>query len=323
MQRKMLLKALALFVVLLPAAQAVSETRLELRGKVHYTAARFRFLRVAIYHVESPFTATTLTDPGGEFHFRGLAAGTYTVSVVRRGLGEIRRSVVVTPALADKKGIVRAEIEFSPAEAIQSKSVSTVSRNQLTVPHRAILKYAEAEQKLSRHDVAGARKVLLEAVKAAPQYTAAWNFLGVLSYQEGDLPKAEEYFRHAVSLERDSFEPNVNLGGVLLAQRRIKEAFPINQKAVELRPKDALANSQIGMNYYYQGQYEQAVGYLETAQAADPSHFSMPQLFLSRIYERRGDKAAAANELEALLALRPDTPQAEQWKRRLRRLRSQ
>jgi Tfp pilus assembly protein PilF len=237
-------------------------------------------------------------------------------------LGEIRRSVVVTPGLADKKGVVRANIEFSPAEAIQNKSVATVSRNQLTVPYRAMLKYAEAEKKLNRHDTAGARKVLLEAVKIAPQYTAAWNYLGVLSYQERDLATAEQHFRHALSVEKDSYEPNVNLGGVLLAKRQVKEALVFNQKAVELRPKDALSNSQIGMNYFFLNQMDLAAEYLEKAKTADPSHSSMPQVYLSRIYERRGDREAAAREIEELLTLRPGTPQAEQWKRRLARLQA-
>ena len=112
------LRVLAALALLMPADAASGRT-LELRGKVHYAAARFRFLRVAIFRVESPYTASTLTDPGGEFRFRKLEPGTYTISVVRRGLGEVRRSVVVTPALADAKSVVRTEIDFSPAEAVQ------------------------------------------------------------------------------------------------------------------------------------------------------------------------------------------------------------
>ena len=295
---------------------------LELRGKVKYGASRFRFLRVAIFHVESPFTASTLTDPGGEFRFRDLRPGTYTVTVVRRGLGEVRRSVVVTPGLADKKGVVRAEIPFSPGEAAKSGGGGTVSRTQLTVPFKASSKYAEAERRLNKHDVEGARKVLLEAVKVAPQYTSAWNFLGVLAYQSNDLDKAEEHFRHALTLEKEAFEPTVNLGGVLLSRKMPKDALAYNEKAVELRPKDALANAQLGMNYFQLAQFDRAVEYLEAAKEVDPAHFSQPQLFLSRIHERKGNRAAAAREIEDLLARRPDGAQAESLRRRLQRLQT-
>jgi Tfp pilus assembly protein PilF len=311
-----------LFVAALFAATgwAASASKLELRGKVSYSAARFRTLRVAIYRVESPFTASTLTDPGGEFRFHGLLPGSYTVSVLRRGLGEVRRSVVISPALADKKGIVRMEITFSPAEAALNSNGGTVSKTRLKVPLKAARKYIDAEQRLSKSDVKGALKSLEEAVKIAPLYTAAWNFQGVLAYQGGDLLKAESLFRKALEIEPESFEPTVNLGGILLARGRPREALQYNEKAVQLRPKDALGQGQLGMNYFSLGRLEEAQQHLEQVKEADPAHFTRPQLYLSRIYERRGDAPAAARELEDLLARHPDSPEHDLLQRRLERL---
>jgi len=105
---------------------------------------------------------------------------------------------VVTPALADKKGVVRIDIPFSPAEAALSRTGVTVSKTTLTVPEKARLKYVEADRRLNKQDAEGARKALEEAVKIAPQYTAAWNFLGVLACQGGDLDRAEEHFRRGL-----------------------------------------------------------------------------------------------------------------------------
>ena len=265
------LRIFAAIVLFAVGASAAEPGNLELRGRVRYPAVRFRVLRVAVFRVDAPYTASTLTDPGGGFRFRDLVAGTYTISVARRGLGEVRRSVVVTPALADKKGVVRIDIPFSAAEAVTQSSGGTVSRTRLTVPDKAVDKYLEAEKRLSKHDVKGAQALLDQAIKIAPQYTAAWNFHGVIAYQMRDLKKAEEYFRKGLEVEPDSYEPTVNLGGVMLGFGRVREALELNRKAVELRPKDPLANAQLGMTYFHTREFEEAELYLETAKRADPA----------------------------------------------------
>lgn len=314
---------LLLAALLIPSlAAATKEGKLELRGKVNYGAARFRFLRVTIFSIESNFTSATLTDPGGEFRFRDLNPGSYSVAVTRRGLGEIRRSVVITPGLADKKGIVHIDIPFSPADAALSRTAGLVSKQQLAVPDKARNKYAEAERRLAKHDTPGAVRLFEEALAIAPKYMAAWNYLGVLSYQKRDFPKAQEYFQKALEIEPNAYEPTVNLGGVLLARRQAKEALPYNLKAVEVRPREALGQSQTGIAYFQLGQWEQAEQYLSTAQRLDPAHISQPQLFLAEIYMRRGDRAAAVLELQDLLTRRPDGQLAEDLRRRIRRLQN-
>jgi Tfp pilus assembly protein PilF len=230
--------------------------------------------------------------------------------------------VVLSPALADKKGVVRAVIPFSPAEAARGGGAGTVSRNALAVPSKAVAKYIQAEAHLGKSDARRARKSLEEAVKIAPGYTAAWNFLGVLAYQERDLARAEELFRHALAIEPDAYEPTVNLGGILLALGRAAEALPLNQRAAQLRPKDPLAQGQLGVSYFRLGQLDQARPHLEEVKLVDPAHFTQPQLFLARIYERRGERALAALEIEDLLTRHPDTPDAESLRRRLRRLQA-
>jgi len=313
---------LAAFLIPISSAATNKEGKLELRGKVNYGAARFRFLRVTIFGVESNFTSATLTDPGGEFRFRDLSPGSYSLAITRRGLGEIRRSVVITPGLADQKGVVHVDIPFSPAEAALSRTAGLISKQQLAVPDKARNKYIEAEGRLTKHDTAGAIRLLEEALAIAPKYMAAWNYLGVLAYQRRDYPQAQEYFEKALGIEPNAYEPTVNLGGVLLARRQPQEALPYNLKAVEARPREALSQSQTGMAYFQLGQWEQAEQYLNTAKRLDPAHVSQPQLFLAEIYIRRGDRAAAVRELQDLLARRPDGQMADDLRRRIRRLQN-
>jgi Tfp pilus assembly protein PilF len=276
-----------------------------------------RRAQVTLFAVEEPFNATTFTDSGGEFRFHGLPAGTYTISVLRRSIGATRRTVVVSPALADEKGAVRVTISYSPAEAA-GVGGGTVSKNLLSVPARAKAKAADAHHRLEKRDVEGAQRSLKEAVAIAPQFAQAWNALGMIAYQTHDLPAAEQYFRTAIAAEPDAFEPAVNLGGALLSEGRFKESQDWNRRALMARPTDPLANVQAGIAYFALGDYDRAEVALTETLRVDPSHFSNPQLFLADIYLLRGDRAAAAAQLKDYLARHPDAADADRQRERIR-----
>jgi Tfp pilus assembly protein PilF len=302
------------------------DKKLELQGRVlglgRVVALRgqLRFQKVMLYSVETPFIASTFTNPDGHFRFHDLPPGNYVVALIRRDLGAVRRTVVVSSHLADRKGVVRMTIRYTSAEAAADASLATVSKEALTVPNRARNKYQDAQKHLEKRETDKAKQSLEEAVKIAPQFVDAWNSLGVIAYQTHDLPQAEKDFRTALEVEPDAFEPTVNLGGVLLSEGRPEEALAYNQKAVSEHPKDALANAQLGMNYYRLGNYEEAEPALIRVQRHDPSHFSQPQLYLARIYARRGENRRAARELRDFLRRHPDDPNAGQVKQQLEHL---
>ena len=278
---------------------------------------------VTLYGATTPFAENTLTDSGGRFHFRKLQAGTYTIAVFVPGRGEARRTIEIGPSLADKKGRVPVTLELSDShfengEALRRGSV--ISARQLAIPAKALQGYEEAQKCLARRDVSGAIERLTRAVEVAPQYAVAWNNLGTIAYQTRRFVQAEEYFRKSLEADPESFEPLVNLGGALVTQGKAEEALKYNLHAVLTRPGDALANSQLGMTYFQLGKLDLAQKYLSTARRIDPAHFSHPQLMLAQIYLRRGDRAAAAEELEDFLRRHPDDPQAAKIKADLVRL---
>jgi tetratricopeptide (TPR) repeat protein len=151
---------------------------------------------------------------------------------------------------------------------------------------------------------------LERAVAIAPQFANAWNNLGTIAYQTQKYSRAEECFREALEQDPDSYEPLVNLGGVLINLHKLDEAWSYNVNAVLARPNDALANAQLGMTYFESGAPELAEKYFRKALEIDPAHFSHPQLFLAEIHLRRRDTRAAAADLESFLKYHPDWPHA-------------
>jgi Tfp pilus assembly protein PilF len=307
-----------------PAPVINSVKTFDLQGKIT-GASSLRSLRVNLFAVETPYVESTEVSRSGEFRFRSLAPGNYTVAVIRNGLGEVRRTVVVSAAVADLSGVVHATIPYTSSEAAANPNGGVVSVHQLSIPGNASAKYADAQKRLAAHDPDGAVRNLEEAVALAPQFAAAWNALGVIAFQTGDDRRAETLFRKALAADPSAFEPLVNLGGVLLKKATLNkqaptEALPFNQRAVQDRPEDALANAQLGMNYFKLDQFDQAEQYLLAAKRLDPAQFYQPQIFLAEIYARRGNRKAAIKELEDVLAIRPDGPLSDSIRHNLAQL---
>jgi Tfp pilus assembly protein PilF len=302
-----------------PAPVINSSTALDLQGKIT-GAGKMRSLRVSLFAVETPYLESVDVGRSGEFRFRSLAPGNYTVAVVRNGLGEVRRTVVVSMSVADSSGVVHTTIPYTSSEAAANPNDGVVSVHQLSVPANASAKYADARKRLAAHDPDGAVRVLEEAVAIAPQFAAAWNALGVISFQTGDDNRAESLFRKGLAADPDAYEPLVNLAGVLLKKNAVEEALPLNQRAARDRPEDALANAQLGLNYFKLNRFDQAEQYLLAAKRLDPAQFYQPQLFLADIYIRRGNRRAAIQELENVLAIRPDGPLSDSIRHNLAQL---
>jgi Tfp pilus assembly protein PilF len=275
-------------------------------------------VRVTLFAIDEPYTATTETDLG-EFRFRALAPGNYTVSVLKNSLGATRRTVVVSPSLADDKGVVRVTIAYQAAEAA-GVSGGTISKNSLSVPNRARNKYTESQKQLAKHDVEAARRSLQSAVELAPQFTQAWNALGMIAYQTHQLNAAEQYFRTAIAAEPAAFEPAANLAGVLLSEGKFEESLSVNTAALAARPADPLANVQAGIAYFALGDFDRSEAALTQTLRVDPSHFSKPQLFLADIYMHRGDGAAAVEALKDYVARHPDAADTDRQRQRIRQL---
>jgi len=256
------------------------------------------------------FSGSVLVPPSGEFEFKGLRAGTYTLILGVPNRGEIRRTVEIGPGTADAKNCVPLTLAlkdslFSRAPAQRE---DTVSMQELAIPAKARKAYEQAQKQLAHRNQKKAIESLQTAVRLAPGFSGAWNNLGTLFYKSAQYEKAEESFRAALGASPGSFEPLVNLGGVLLTLNRPSEAYTFNLYSVLERPEDALANSQMGMNYFALGRLDLARKYLDEARRIDPGHFSRPQLMLAEICLRKGDKRGAARELEEYLHYHPDVP---------------
>lgn len=270
--------------------------------------------------VASPFAASTLSDASGSFRFHHIEPGPYTVTVFVPGRGETHKTIDVGPRTADAKGNVDVAVKLDDSTLTPDQR-SLISVRELSISGRARKEYEEAQNKLSKRDVAGCVAHLQRATAIAPQFTAAWNQLGTIAYEQRDYKTAERDFRQALLADPEAYAPLVNLGGVLMNLGDYQQAWDYNFHAVLKRPNDALANAQLGIACFSLHKMDVAEKYLLEAEKLDPGHFSHPQLFLAQIYVRRRDWNRAAGQLEEFLKYHPDWPPAPKLREKIQELR--
>ncbi len=176
-----------------------------------------------------------------------------------------------------------------------------VSVRELSIPEKARSLYLKAEKKLSKGEIEKGIALLESAVNLAPHFVGAINRIGTVFHMQKDFAKSEQYFREALEVDPNAYAPLVNLGGSLLAVGKLEEALAINQHAVTVRPRDALANAQLGVSYLSLKNDAKAEEYLIRTKELDPLHFTYPQLALAGIYTRQNKLALVVQELREFL----------------------
>jgi tetratricopeptide (TPR) repeat protein len=273
------------------------------------------FLQAAL----TPFSTHTDAGLDGKFKFKGVRQGAYILVVAVPRVGEVRKTIEVGPGTTDEKGILQLTLLFD--RNVSRDREYSVSAAELSVPNNAWQQYQKAQACLQKHDYSGAVALLKKAVEIAPQFALALTQLGTISYHERNYPDAEQYFREALRRDPGAYAPIVNLGGTLLSMGRPDEALSINQLAVRMRPDDALAQVQLGRNYFVMGDMESAEEHLRQGKTLDPAHSSSPQLTLMEIYAGRRDDEGIVRELEEFLTLHPDSKASAVLRRSLEQAR--
>jgi tetratricopeptide (TPR) repeat protein len=263
---------------------------------------------VFLQGITTPYTATRPVDRAGSFKFKNLAPTVYTlVAIVPKG-GELRRTVDIGPSQADEKGRLKITVVWD--SNVAERESTRIAVTQLSVPDKAHEDLMRVAESLERGDVRAAEALLVKLLQTTPTFAAAWNQLGVLCYQTRRFEEAERNFREALKQDPGSYPPLVNLGGALVSLRRYPEAVEVNQQAIQMRPDDPLAHSQLGNAWFGLDELNKAEECLRRAIGLEPGHFSFPQLRLARVYERQQKYGEVVYWATEFLRLHPDAPQA-------------
>jgi Flp pilus assembly protein TadD len=247
------------------------------------------------------------TDSNGRFVLQQLKFGaTYTIIVEsdNQSWGNTRYEFM--PGGADPRFYLK------PLPPKTSVKAATISANSAYVPAPKIIELHDNAMKayLAGNSVE-AESLLRQALAADPKYTKAINDLGVIRMRAQRFAEAEVVFRKGLESDPKSLKLLVNLGSDLLHAGKNADAIPPLREALRLKPDQADAHLQLGAALVETDQLVEGELELMVALSAKGPNDSGVQLYLGKLYSRKGEYSKAVQAFNTYLRLAPpDSPNA-------------
>jgi Tfp pilus assembly protein PilF len=275
---------------------------------------------------------TVLSDINGNFTFRSLRAGSYTLIIDGGDYFEsARESIYIDPPITD----ARTNVSIGPLARPHTVQIYLRSKQDgmqtkpgvlnaalASVPKPALDLYERGVQAAGRGETDKAIDDLRRAVSLHPNFGLALNELGVQYLRKGELDKASEVLQKVLQLSPNAPEPCLNYGIVLLQQKKFPEAEKQLRDAVSMNENTYTAHLYFGITLIYVKNYADAEAHLLKAITIGGLKASQAHYYLGGLYWQTGKHKEAANELETFLKLEPKAPNADKLRNTIKELRT-
>lgn len=264
---------------------------------------------------------TTTTDEKGNFSFRGLPPGSYTIRIEREKEYEPYSQEVDIIQLRGTPPQVYSlniRLKLKPETDVKPEVINS---ELYGVPKKALKSYNKAVELAKSGNHRDAVKQLQISIALHPDFMIAFNELGVEYLRLEELEKADEAFRSALKINPDAFAPLMNRGIVLVHLKRYEEAKSVLSDALKIKEQSAVAHYFLGQALANLGLFEEAKKELNVAITLGGDEMRESHRLLAIICSAQGDKMCASKELETYLRLTPMAPDAEQLRKVIQNLK--
>ena len=265
---------------------------------------------------------TSTTDDSGNFLFRGLKNGNYTVVIDGEAEFEPFKQSVSIMNLNGSPGQEYPLMIRLAVKKTNEPKPAVVGSDFADVPQAALDLFKKAGGLSKASDYIGAVEQLQLAIKQYPKFTYAYNELGVQYLRLNDLVNAGESFRSAIKIKPDAFAPMINLGVTLFRLKDFAGAETVLREVVKMDEKSAPGHYFLGEALAYGGKFDEAEKELNTAVTLGGDEMKEAHRYLAIIYGSKGDKKHQLAELETYLRLEPNAVDAEKLRNLVQQLKS-
>lgn len=332
--------ALVLFLFSLNCAVAAPSSALAqghtIRGKVR-TSAGFNVPRVTV-SLESgngALIGQTVTNNEGDFFFGGLGETSYQLNVSAPDYNPASERVefVRNVGTSDPGETRTVEIILMGRGGVRPPRAGLNFVQNVPPPARAA--YESALKLLRDGRAADALTSLQEAVRIFPDYFDARFLLASEHIKGGKLGEAITELNEAQRINPKDDRVWHAFGSVLMQQRKFAVAARIFAEAARLSPSDPqylllhasalieqaalIGQDKTDERNYALGEAEKS---LARADELGKRKLAAVHLQRARLYEKRGDRARAADELERYLRQSPDLKNAAAVREAIKTLRA-
>ncbi len=262
-----------------------------------------------------------ITDEYGNFTFKGLSSGDYTLVIDKEKEYRPFQQVVTiiqTRGMPPQTYNVSIRLELKETTTMKPGVLNVEFAN---VPKPALLHYDNAVELSKKNDHPAAIAELKLAINEYPTFIQAFNELGVQYLRLDQLENADEAFQGALKIEPTSFPSLINRGITNVMMKRYGEAVPILRKALKKNDQTAVGHYFLGQALANLGLFDDAEKELLAALQMGKEEMKEAHRMLAIIYSSRKDGKKAADELELYLQLAPNTPDAVQLRDKIKQLR--
>ena len=263
------------------------------------------------------------SDDRGNFVFRGLPSGDYTILIDKEKDYEpfAQNLSVIQPRGMPPQTYYLSVRLVRKSVAIPKSAVINIDLAK--VPKPALDLYNKAKELAKSGNHLGAIKQLEGAIKEYADFMLAYNEMGVQYLQLNELEKADEALQSALKIDPAAYMPLMNRGIVLFTMKRYGEAAPVLRKVVALKNEQAVGHYFLGQTLANMGRFDEAEKELLVAVKLGGDEMKEAHRYLAILYSSKKDNKRAAAELETYLQLAPTTPDAEQLRTVIQRLKSE
>ena len=191
---------------------------------------------------------------------------------------------------------VQAKVEISFRLGTEESSSTAKSTSQAARDEVGNL-FVDAQAAYGRQDYQTAANLARRMTALSPNYSAAWNMLGISLLELHQLDEAASALETAVKIDPASSQAYNNLGRVYWRQRRYDEAIAEFEKQIARNPDDRYAHSNLGLILRDQKKCNLALPELEKALTLSPNNGNT-RVALGDCQIELGDKAKGLSEME-------------------------
>ena len=267
-----------------------------LRGELRDAGSGADRLKVEVSSLDrSNFSESAFVGADGSFQFRSLPMGSYQLQV-RSLSGEILVHQMLTIAGPASEIVIAMPVHRNMVpEAGPTVSLSQLRRD----PNgRAALEFWRGEDYLMKADLPNARKHLLKAVKADPEFAEAHVELGTTAFRAGEWEEARREFERGVELDPKQTIGWSNLASLLFQTKAYNGAEDAALHGLANAPNDPKLNFVAGASSFARGQVNVAMAdRLEKATKG----YANAHLLLAEVLLKLGQMKNVMMHLEAAL----------------------
>ena len=150
-----------------------------------------------------------------------------------------------------------------------------------------------------------------KAIELNPKFPEALSNLGGYYFRQGDVKKAVSLFKQAIDTYPNFIQALSNLGAALNKVNRSSEAVSYLEKAISLDPEFGIISFNLGNSKFALGKWDEALAQYDKAVKLGVDFLSLHWKRFE-IHQRQGKQVAAQRELDMILQIDPNNPEALQ-----------